>query len=392
MNLSRGALRTIGFLLGGLLVLTLALFVWVQTVAYTSWTKRVTAAVDEARAKDPRRPLLRGAAIPGNAWMDYEQALAAVKGVAVDDVRRWLDGAAASDPVKAKAILAANEKALHFLHAGARKAEGGYPIQWEKGFSAPTPSLIAVRTLTTLAVGRARVLAEAGKPKEAAELLLDTAQLGADLGRRATVITELIALSSLREVLDALRKLPPDPEVGRALAVLDETFPNHGDALLNEIALAGMGFMETGPGDVAPGAGAWRFGFSQRLMLADAWTTLQDMTRRLAVATTAPWAEAQRVAAAVRAEAKSSSNQVIQVMVPELGTADRVSREARAQLRLLRVLHGGAAGLDDPFGGKLLSDGARIWSVGSDGVDNGGAGTWNPAASTGDIVLTLPAR
>jgi hypothetical protein len=97
------------------------------------------------------------------------------------------------------------------------------------------------------------------------------------------------------------------------------------------------------------------------------------------------------VAAGVRADAKSSSNEVVQIMGAELGTADRASREARAQLRMLRVLHGGAVGLDDPFGGKLLSDGARVWSVGSDGVDNGGAGTWNPA-STGDIVLTLPAR
>jgi hypothetical protein len=63
----------------------------------------------------------------------------------------------------------------------------------------------------------------------------------------------------------------------------------------------------------------------------------------------------------------------------------------RAQLRMLRVLHGDAAGLDDPFGVKLLSDGARVWSVGADGVDSGGAGKWTPA-STGDIVLKLPAR
>jgi hypothetical protein len=391
MNLSRGALRTMGFLLGGLLVLTVALFVWVQNVAYTSWTTRVTSAVDEARARDSRRPLLRGAAVPGNAWMDYEQALAAVKGVAVDDVRRWVEGAPGSDPAKAKAILAANEKALHSLRAGARKAEGGYPIQWEKGFAAGTPSLIAVRTLTTLAVGRARVLADEGKPSEAAEWLLDAAQLGADIGQKPIVLTELIALSSLKEVFDALRRLPPDPEIGRALRVLDETFPNHGDALLNDLALAGVGFMETGPAALARTTGGWRFGFSQRLMVADAWTTLQDLTRRSAATATAPWAEAQRVAAGVRADAKSSSNEVVQIMGAELGTADRASREARAQLRMLRVLHGGAVGLDDPFGGKLLSDGARVWSVGSDGVDNGGAGTWNPA-STGDIVLTLPAR
>ena len=71
--------------------------------------------------------------------------------------------------------------------------------------------------------------------------------------------------------------------------------------------------------------------------------------------------------------------------------AHRASREGRAHLRMLRVLHGGAARLDDPFGGKLLSDGAKVWSVGADGIDGGGAGAWNPAL-TGDIVLELPAR
>jgi hypothetical protein len=74
-----------------------------------------------------------------------------------------------------------------------------------------------------------------------------------------------------------------------------------------------------------------------------------------------------------------------------LSRSDRTSREGRAQLRLLRVHHGGTGGLDDPFGGKLLSDGVRVWSVGADGVDGGGAGDWKPA-STGDIVLKLPAR
>ena len=125
------------------------------------------------------------------------------KGVAVLDVRGWLDGAAAADRAKAEAVLAANEQALDFLRAGARKAEGAYPTQWEKGFNADVPSLIAVRNLTTLAVGQARVLVEAGKPREAAELLLDAAQLGADLGRKHRSDGELIALSSLGHVFEA---------------------------------------------------------------------------------------------------------------------------------------------------------------------------------------------
>ena len=388
MKTPHGASRIAAFFLGGLLALAFALFVWLQTVPSSSWTERVMAAVAEARARDPRRPLIRGEAVPGRAWTEYQQGLALAKGVAVNDVRRWLDGAVAADRSKAGAILAANGKALEFLRAGARMAEGGYPIQWENGLRADVPSLMAVRNLTTLAVGQARVLVETGKPREATALLLDAAQFGADLGRNATVLTELIALSSLGQVFDALRMLPPDPEVGKALAVLDATFPDHGEAVLNDLAVTGVGFIGTAPG-AAPAA--WRFGFSQRLMAADAWTTLEGMMRRAAATTTAPWAEAQRVAATIEAEAGRSSNPVVQNMIPGPLGGHRASREMRAQLRMLRVLHCGATGLDDPFGGKLLSGRDRVWSVGADGMDGGGKGAWKPAP-TGDIVLELPAR
>jgi hypothetical protein len=397
MNISRGALRTIGFVCGGLLALGLALSVGSRMIASNAWTERVTAAVAEARARDPRRPVLWGEAVPGRAWDQYEQALAAIRSVAVDDVRRWLDGAAA-DRAKAGAVLAAHRKALDLLRAGARKAQGGYPVDWWKGASADAPSLIAVRDLTTLTAGQARVLLEDGKPREAGALLLDAAQFGADLGRNATIITEMIGLSSLGQVFDGLRELPPDPEVGAALAVLDATFPNHGEGLMNQLALMGVTFRELSFADVsfnatgsagtlAPG---WRFGFSQRMMLADAWPTLEDMMRRLAATTSASWVEAQSVAAAIAAEATSSDNQIVKDIVPGLTEVLRAPREARARLRMLRVLHGGAVALDDPFGGKLLSDGVKVWSVGADGIDNGGTGAWKPVLM-GDIVLELPA-
>jgi hypothetical protein len=367
-------------------------------VASDAWIKRVTEAVAEARARNTLRPVLSGTAVPGRAWEDYGRGLAAIRSVAVDDVRRWLDGGAGADRGKAVAVLAANDKAINFLRAGARKAHGAYPMDWEKGVGADVPSLIAVQNLTTLAAGQARVLREDGKPREAGALLLDAAQFGADLGRNAAIINELIALSSLGQVFDGLRELPPDPEVGAALAVLDATFPHHGEALMNELALMGVTFSHvrftdvsfTGSGPAGALAPGWRFGFSQRMMLADAWPTLDHLLRRLAATTTSSWVEAQSVAAAITTEARSSDNFIVQNTVPGLTKAHRSSREARARLRMLRVFHGGAVALDDPFGGKLLADGVKVWSVGADGIDSSGAGAWKPAP-TGDIVLKLSA-
>jgi len=393
MRIPRDAVRTTSFIVVGLTVLACAFFVWLLTVAASSSmahvTERVTKAVAEAQARNPRRPVIRGEAVPGSAWAEYEHGLALAKGVVVADVRNWLDGTTAADRTKAEAVLAANGTALKFLRAGARKADGAYPVRWEHGTRADVPSLMAVKNLTALAVGQARVLLEAGKPKEAAELLLDAAQFGADAGRNTTLIGELTALSSLAEVFDGLKTLPPDAEVGRALAVLDATFPNHGETLLNELTVTGVTFTELGRGFAVPAG--WRFGFSQGAMLAEAWTTLEDLMHRTAATTTAPWAEARRLQAEIEMEARRSSNPIVQTMIPSLLRAHQSSREGLARLRMLRVLHGRATGLADPFGGTLLSDGAKVWSLGADGIDGGGAGAWKPAP-TGDIVLELPPR
>ena len=126
-------------------------------------------------------------------------------------------------------------------------------------------------------------------------------------------------------------------------------------------------------------------------MLVEAWTTLQDMVRRTAETTTRPWGEAGRVNRDIEAEAKATSNAIVTNMIPGLIKSHQASREGLARLRMLRMLHGGATGLEDPFGGKLLSDGVKVWSIGADGVDGNGSGTWKPA-SRGDIVLDLPAR
>jgi len=174
------------------------------------------------------------------------------------------------------------------------------------------------------------------------------------------------------------------------LAVLDANFPNHGETLLNDLTAMGVSFIQTEDRGLGVPAG-WRFGFSQRHMLADAWTTLERMMRRTAATTTAPWAEVERVGAEIQTEATRSGNQIVENMIGGLLRSHRASREGLAHLRLLRVLHGGATGLADPFGGKLLSDGAKVWSVGADGIDGGGAGGWRPAP-TGDIVLELPVR
>jgi hypothetical protein len=393
MTTSRSALIIISYAVVGLIGVAAVAFVGLQTVSSRNsldrLSKGVAQAVAEGQARDGKRPVIRGEAVQGKAWTEYSQALSSVQSAGASDVRRWLDGVAGTDRVKAEAALAAHRMTLDFLRAGARKAEGAYPIEWQKGVNAYLPPLLSTRNLTAIAVGQARVLMEAGKSREATDLLLDAAQFSADLGRNTVLIGELSGLTSMGDVFDGLRNLPPDPDLGRALEILEANLPNHGETMRNELAVMGMSFVEMGRGGNGPMD--WRFGFSRNSMLLDAWTTLQDMVRRTAATTTKPWGEAGRVSRELEAEAKASGNPIVANAIPGLLRSQRSSREALARLRMLRVLHGGATGLDDPFGGKLLSDGIKVWSVGADGLDGGGVGAWKPA-DHGDIVLQLPAR
>ncbi|HZE97282.1 MAG TPA: hypothetical protein VE981_09660 [Planctomycetota bacterium] len=76
-------------------------------------------------------------------------------------------------------------------------------------------------------------------------------------------------------------------------------------------------------------------------------------------------------------------------------SSERYIRDLLAQLRLLRVTtHYRRTGeqlvLPDSFGAQLMSAasgaGLKLWSIGADGVDNGGVGEWRPKLGP-DIVL-----
>ena len=96
-------------------------------------------------------------------------------------------------------------------------------------------------------------------------------------------------------------------------------------------------------------------------------------------------------------EIQGLANPVARFMIPRLLLGHRAGRERRVQLTLLRVAaHYRATGeildLDDPFGAKLITsktgDHLKVWSVGRDGVDDGGLGDWRHTSGR-DIVLDV---
>jgi hypothetical protein len=109
--------------------------------------------------------------------------------------------------------------------------------------------------------------------------------------------------------------------------------------------------------------------------------------------------DAIKEANAIDTERSASANPLVRQGVPDSSRAFLAHRELIAKLRLLRAAAilkatGNMPTLADPFGGNLLmsESGGRIklWSLGTDGVNQNGIGSWSAYPSgSGDLLLEL---
>jgi CAAX prenyl protease-like protein len=336
----------------------------------------------EARARDAARPVLRGTALPGNAWDDYAPALAeAEKSVAhasrLSDYlarKEWADRAAG------EALRKGLAGPLAKLLDGTHRATGQYPYHWEKGAAVSFPRFVSMLMLTNAAVAESRALVEAGKPREAAELLLDICQFGRDTAHNGLLVTQLMGIMVYSRALDELRDIVFSEEltsedlveVDRELDILDSSYENCRLSVLNErlwtVSMLNYSRMTT----MASGLRQY-----ERMAEACGW----------------PWADVQTFDRRLTSILSRSST----IAIPEVKAAEQFRREVQVHLRLVRaVVHLRATGevvaADDPFGDRLKSSNAggvvKFWSVGSNGTDEKGKGGWPPVPNR-DIVLVM---
>jgi hypothetical protein len=314
--------------LGILLLLAGAFVAWVQAVAARRWAAlqaRVPVLVAEAKARDPRRPVLRGEAVEGDAWVDYDAALRAVAPL---EALMLGDPARKVDVERASRALAGFGFALEHVARGARKTQGAFVLEFDRGLSAKLPDSLGAHTLVNLAILQARRDLEAGNAARARDGLLDAAQFAGDLGRNALVIGQVSSTFKLRALLDEMRALPPDTELARALAVLDGAWPDLGEAFLNEAVAATATLAQAAPAGLSA-VGSWRYGFSTRILLADAAETHQQMMRRAADVTRWPWDDPRRKVRTPEDDPERHPNPVLQLFVPSGGAAPAGSCVAR---------------------------------------------------------------
>jgi len=261
-----------------------------------------------------------------------------------------------------------------------------------------------------------RFLVEEGRVREAVDLLLDLFQHATDQGRMGTWFENYLGqhralLGELRAWIETgILEREYYLRISRELAGIDGQIQEFGEGMLNQAMREGFHVLRTKtigawladwgmPDRKIP---MWKCGFSEKLALAQ-FAVLQLRTaQRIAEGDSRSWAEARRLTAEASASLAGSTNPLVPLIwatgsKPDYVPVQRGYRETRAQLRLMRAAVGYLAtgtvpDLEDPFGDRLKSGrnrrGLKIWSVGGDGVDDGGSGSWNPREGR-DIVLEI---
>jgi len=381
----------------------LTLFFWIRTVAERRASimhlqlRELQAGV---RSLDEHPPRPSGGT-PGNSWEDYGLAFAAIGTIKnPHKLQLVLQEFPDADRATAEAEVSARPEVAEHLHRAASRAECDLP----QDASGAEREYYAYNHLTAFSILSARLLAREGHVRKSAEVLLDLCHFGRDVADCSPWTMYHNGLQSLGLAIQELRvsllsKTLTREDLEQAdvrLCDLDERFPRRTRILLHQ-AIVGGEFLEEWPRkeswrDVLS---HWRFGFSGRIVVADAFDRYRRALIRCAELDPSDWLAAQSEIHRLRTELlHAPSCQGTNLWDLSFGSEERL---LRTRLRLLRSavgfrLRGHFPEFRDPLGATLLHDEspdrARVWSVGVDGVDDRGTGSWADRKSK-DIVLEI---
>jgi hypothetical protein len=398
-----------------LLIVGVIFVIRIRSLIGESETKRlllIQALTAEAAAREDLRPVLRGTPVHGNAWDDYLLAAAELDKLKNDNLRLRAFVTIGRDGRDWSALNKLNEARptiLDALRRGTHRERSRNPAIGVVASGSANPCL-QLQAMTLLAQGRARQLCSEGRYREAMELWLDLAMVGRDIEQNPPG-PWMMDSGHFKEAFAGLKEMVQGPhlsledlvEMDRELEILDKSFPSLWASLRNHqlwvrsSVVADAVFLATGSGSRMPTLwDTWRYGFSQRLILLKGLDEIDSWVENFAGIDERPYPEVVQLGARF-SEERSSGNPVLRSYSPEPSSMVPKWRTPRAQLRLLRVAaHYRSTGevleLPDPYGTSLhhAQEGVtlKLWSVGPDGVDDGGLGGWDSTKGR-DIVIEV---
>ena len=337
-------------------------------------------------------------------------------------------------------ILTNNAPALEALHAAARLKESRFPLDYSLGPALRLPHLAKIKSLAQLLKAEAHLSSEEGKPELAVKSIVDGVCLARSLDHEPILISQWVRLACLEIDCSSLERLLNQHALSLAqLTALSEAFDGaaqssqaafaHG--FLGEICL-GVFCFTAPPAEVMAllnPEGASPVLLGQAAFPLYAWTGLRDRDflfylrtlREMIDAAKAPYPESRVTAKHAGQHAQQNIRTlhlkiISGLLLPALQRAVDRATELQARLRCAqaalalecyrqtnnRVLPASLAQLApaimtsvpaDPIDGAPLryrkrtaAPGYLIYSVGTDGLDNGGvpgdfeAWTWPPGS------------
>jgi len=400
-------IKGIAFGLAAILLAFLGSYLWIKSVESRKWAEMEKTVRDLeaiAAARPHLRPVLRGSPEPGNALDYYKRALDQLPpGQNVTPVWSYIREETAENRSQAQEFLERHPGALATFREGTACGDS-----FRRDRSEPKGQVVSM-----IVRCKSRLLWEEGRRREACDLLLDLLLMAQDMERNGEVYDVLGRMVHQAALEDLVRRvLSPDlgreelMVISRGLEILDSSYPEFGDLLMNWAMSLGSLILTAETLDrflveleyKYKRPVAWRNGFSERLMMIEVFERELSDCRQIALGDRRSWAESRAITESVDRDRASYRGALLKrISSDPLRTVQQDSRERRARRRLLQMAAhyrgtGAVLTLPDPFGTTLLSreenGRMRFWSVGPDGVDDGGSGTWDPKGSK-DIVLEL---
>jgi hypothetical protein len=412
--------KIVGSLLLLLAVIAVSFWAWVLAAADRRWAyieRQVRETMAAADHRGGPRPTIAPNPAPGDAWDEYRLALSKIEMIRASDEHLWklLEKPGVSKEIPLWAELAKMAPpALTHLGNGVRMAEARPTISWEfNGFGSHGPSEKLVK-LGMVALCMARVETSSGNTDRAVDRILEVMMFGrdvADINDRDSVSSGMFLLIKAADELRALlqsRALPHGAllAIQRALEVVEQGLPREGSDLRNTVAqLVGQRFRghslfeafdRIKLGAVGPVRAGWRSCFSTRLHEAEAVERWFEVVSIHEKGLPRSWKQARELeGVSQRMLYRSPGNGIAEQFIMFVNDFS-LHRETITRLRLLRMAarylaDGAMTMLEDPFGDqmKYSADESchKMYSVGINGADDGGTGTWSGWCP--DIVLEL---
>jgi hypothetical protein len=372
--------KILGILVCGGLLCGSLLVSWIVSRRSARMKQSVQELTERLKLRNPKRAVLYGTPLPGDASTDYRLAEAEIR--RSEDFHQLRQGLETMSPTTFALMDEAHrdEEVLDLLHSGALRETASDRDDWYH--EAPL-------SLCTVALLDARRAAEEGRSAQALERVLDICRYGSDVAESQGHIGMVVLQWGFGESRAQVRSGSLDNEsllrLQRGLKILDDSFPSVERDFLRWARFHARG-----------GGVQKRSSVTDTLLEKESVYTYHDLYSRAADSVRPEWALEQKNLKDVDNMLSVSINPWARNSVIHVEWTARYYRHLRAQLRLLWVASaflgsGELLDLEDPFGGRVKTAQAggalKVWSVGGNGIDDGGIGDWGLKSL--DIVLEV---